>query len=126
MTTPKVETELMDQIRPGLATLVTENAKRLLGLRYCDLRISIKEEKGAVAENGSEKASAEDYAFDFGVRVISGGRTTAPGYFGQVLGSADAGRIEQVVWSGIQEAHRRARANARLKSDSTTTDGAAG
>ena len=88
MTTPKVETELMDRMRPGLFTLVTEDAKRLQGLQYCDLRMSIKEEKGSVAENGNEKASSEDYTFDFGVRVISGGRTRAPGYFGQVLGSS--------------------------------------
>ncbi len=126
MTTPKVETELMDRIRPGLVTLVTENAKRLTGLQYCDLRMAIKEEKGAVAENGSEKASSDDYTFDFGVRVISGGRTRAPGYFGQVLGSSDVGRIEQVVWSGIQEAHRRARANARLKSAAKRRFGALG
>ena len=116
MATPKVETELLERMRPGLVTLVTEDAKRLAGLQYCDLRMAIKEEKGAVAEDGSEKASSEDYTFDFGVRVIAGGRATAPGYFGQVLGSADLSRIEQVVWNGIQEAHRRARANARLKS----------
>ena len=126
MTTPKIETELLEQMRPGLVTLVTENSKRLPGLQYCDLRMAIKEEKGAVAENGNEKASSEDYTFDFGVRVISGGRTRAPGYFGQVLGSADAPRIEQVVWRGIQEAHRRARANARLKNAVRRRSGALG
>ena len=126
MTTSRVETELIDRIRPGLVTLVTENAKRLAGLQHCDLRMSIKEEKGAVAENGSEKASSEDYTFDFGVRVIAGGRIAAPGYFGQVLGSADVVRIEQVVWAGIQEAHRRARANARLKSGAKRRLGSVG
>ena len=81
MTTPRVETELLDWMRPGLVTLVTENSKRLAGLQHCDLRMSIKEEKGAVAENGSEKASSEDYTFDFGVRVIAGGRIAAPELF---------------------------------------------
>ena len=126
MTSPKVDIELLERMRPGLVTLVTENAKRLAGLQYCDLRMAIKEEKGAVAENGGEKASSEDYTFDFGVRVISGGRTRAPGYFGQVLGSADAPRIEQVVWKGIQEAHRRARANARHKSATRQRSGVLG
>ena len=122
----KVETEFLEQVRPRMVTLATEDAKRLTGLRYCDVRLAVKEEKGAVAENGSEKASAEDYTFDFGVRVLAGDRATAPGYFGQVLGSADAGRIDQVVWHGIQEAHRRARANARLKATSRRRFGVLG
>ena len=94
------------------------------GLRYCDLRIQVKEEKGAVAENGNEKASSEDYSFDFGVRVIAGGRMSAPGYYGRILGEADAGNIEEVVWEGIQQAHRRAGASALLKNLSRADSGA--
>ena len=94
---------------------MNEDAKRLPGLRYCDVRIQVKEEKGAVAENGNEKMSAEDYAFDFGVRVIAGGRTSAPGYYGRVLGATDMDRIGEVVRDGIRQAHHRARASARMK-----------
>ena len=112
---PHITIDILDRMRPNLASLVGERAKRLRGLRYCDLRIQVKEEKGAVAENGSEKASSEDYSFDFGVRVIAGGRLSASGYYGRILGSADAGNIEEVVWDGIQQAHQRARASARLK-----------
>ena len=103
----RVEVELLDRIRPQLVTLVTEDARRLPGMRYCDVRIQLKEEKGAVAENGSEKASAEDYVFDFGVRAIAGGRNTAPGYFGKVLGSSDTDRVAEVVMDGIRQAHQR-------------------
>jgi TldD protein len=94
---------------------MAERARSLPGLRYCDLRIEVREEKGALSENGSEKASAEDYAFDFGVRAIAGGRTSAAGYYGRVLGAADASNIESVVWEGLKQAHQRARASASEK-----------
>ena len=115
MTAQQVEVGLIEKFRPQINALVQENARRLPGLRYCDVRIQIKEEKGAAAENGNEKASAEDYSFDFGVRVIAGGRASAPGYYGKVLGSSDVDRIGDVVWDGIQQAHQRARASARMK-----------
>ena len=111
----RVEVELLDKVRPQINALVTEDAKRLPGLRYCDVRIQVKEEKGAMAENGNEKMSAEDYAFDFGVRVIAGGRVAAPGYYGKILGTSDTDRIEEVVRDGIRQAHQRARANAQMK-----------
>ena len=75
----RVEVEFIERVRSRIVSLVNEDAKRLPGLRYCDVRMQVKEEKGAVAENGNEKMIAEDYAFDFGVRVIAGGRTSAPG-----------------------------------------------
>ncbi len=113
---PTVTIDILDRMRPNLASLVQERAKALAGMRYCDLRISVREEKGAAAENGNEKSSAEDYIFDFGVRAIAGSRLTAAGYFGRVLGTTDAANIENVVWQGIRQAHQRARSNARLKS----------
>ena len=113
---PPVTVEILDRMRPNLASLVMERARRLPGMVYCDLRLQVKEEKSAVAENGNAKASGEDYVFDFGVRVIAGARLSAPGYFGRVLGAADTANIEEVVWDGIRQAHQRARTNARLKS----------
>ncbi|MBM3942116.1 MAG: TldD/PmbA family protein [SAR202 cluster bacterium] len=112
----RITVEMLDAMRPKLGALVTGQANKLPGLQYCDLRIEVREEKGAAAENGQEKASAEDYAFDFGVRVIAGARNSAAGYYGRVLGAADAANIESVVWDGIQQAHQRARASARMKS----------
>ena len=111
----RVQIELLERVRPQINALVTEDAKRLPGLRYCDVRIQVKEEKGAVAENGNEKMSAEDYAFDFGVRVIAGGKATAPGYYGRVLGSSETDRMPEVVMDGIRQAHQRARASAQMK-----------
>ena len=110
-----ITVETLDGIRASLAPLITERAKKLPGMLYCDLRISVREEKGAVAENGSEKASTEDYVFDFGIRAIAGARMSAAGYFGQILGSTDVSNIENVVWQGIRQAHQRARSSARLK-----------
>ena len=115
MTTQRVDLEFLEKIRPQLVTMVTEDAKRLPAMLYCDVRMQVVEGKGAVAENGNEKASSEDYGFDFGVRVIAGDRAAAPGYYGRVLGSADSGNIAQVVMEGIRQAHQRARASARMK-----------
>ena len=108
----QVTVESLDHYRSNLQTLIAERSKSLPGLRYCDLRIEVREEKGAMAENGNEKASAEDYAFDFGVRAVAGGRTSAAGYYGRVLGAADASNLEAVVWDGLKQAHQRARASA--------------
>ena len=92
---PAVTIDILDRLRPNLAALIQERAKTLAGMRYCDLRISVREEKGAMAENGNEKASAEDYIFDFGVRAIAGAKISAAGYFGQILGVADAGNCDK-------------------------------
>ena len=110
----QVTVESLDRLRPNLQSLMAERARSLPGLRYCDLRIEVREETGAVSENGLEKANAEDYTFDFGVRVIAGGRAAAAGYYGRVLGSAD--NVESVVWDGLKQAHQRARASASEKS----------
>ena len=122
----RVEVGFLEKVRPQINALVNEDARRLPGMRYCDVRIQVKEEKGAVAENGNEKASAEDYAFDFGVRVIAGDRGAAPGYYGKVLGSTDTDRIGEVVLEGIRQAHQRARANARMKNMARRRYGALG
>ncbi len=107
--------EDLDRLRPNLLSLVSERARSLPNFRYCDLRIQIREEKGAAAENGEERASSADVSFDFGVRVIAQERMAGAGYYGQILGAADLNRIEAVVWEGVIQAHQRARANARKK-----------
>ena len=50
-----ITVDILDRIGPLLAPLVTERAKSLPDMRYCDLRIAVREEKGAVAENGNPK-----------------------------------------------------------------------
>ena len=112
----QITVESLDRYRSNLQALIAERSRSLRGLRYCDLRIEVREAKGAASENGQEKASAEDYDFDFGVRAIAGGRTAAAGYYGRVLGASDADNLEAVVWAGLQQAFQRARANAANKS----------
>ena len=111
----RVGIETLETLRPNLRALIAERAKSLPDMRYCDLRIEVREGKGAFAENGSAKAGAEDYSFDFGVRAISGDRAAAAGYYGRVLGQSDVGNVEAIVWQGLEEAHRRARASAAQK-----------
>ena len=111
----RVSIETLDVLRPNLCALIRERARTLPDLRYCDLRIEVREGKGAAAENGNAKAASEDYSFDFGVRAISGDRSAAAGYYGRVLGQSEADNIEAIVREGLEEAHRRARASASRK-----------
>ncbi len=55
---PTVTVDILDRMRPNLASLVMERAKRLPGMVYCDLRLQVKEEKSAVAENGKPRPAA--------------------------------------------------------------------
>ena len=50
----RVNLESLDLFRDNLQSLVAEKAKTLPNFRYCDLRIEIREEKGAVAEAAPE------------------------------------------------------------------------
>ena len=79
------------------------------------MRVEISEGKVAVAENGMEKFSGEDYGFAFGVRVLAGDKTVAPGYFGELVGTADLPRIHERIRDALDHAYDRALANARGK-----------
>ena len=111
----RISIETLDSLRPDLRALIADRARTLPDLRYCDLRIEVREEKGAGAENGDAKAGGEDYSFDFGVRAISGAGTGAAGYYERVLEQSDADNIEAVVWEGLEQAHQRARASVTQK-----------
>ncbi|MFQ5521527.1 MAG: TldD/PmbA family protein, partial [Candidatus Methylomirabilia bacterium] len=113
--TQKITTELVDQFKPVAAELVTTYARTLAHLRYADLRIEVVEGKAAAAENGASKFSGEDYAFAFGIRVLAGDQTVAPGYFGRPLGTADLAGLEKLLKEGMLSAYRRAMANSELK-----------
>ena len=116
-----VSIEDLDRIRSNLRSLVTEKARTLRDFRFCDLRVQIREEKWAAAEDGAPRASGEDAAFDFGVRVVVQRKMSAAGFYGQVLGAADLERIESVVWRGIQQAYQRAISNALKKARTRRT-----
>src|SRR3972149_10535977 len=80
---------IIDDIQGMARSLVTEYAPRLRHFYYADIRLEVGEGKGAASENGMDKFSGEDYGFSFGVRVLAGDKTIAPGHFGQQVGAAD-------------------------------------
>ncbi|MCH8813500.1 MAG: TldD/PmbA family protein [Chloroflexi bacterium] len=114
----KVSIEIIPQIREAVHDLVGSYVKGKRSCRYADIRIEVSEGKMAVAENGMDKFSGEDYGFEFGVRVIAGERVAAPGYFGEIIGAADLGRLQDNLREALDRAYDRAMANARGK-DST-------
>jgi len=111
----KVELEALDRFRQAVRELVTQYPATKAHCRYVDVRLEVSQGKGAVAENGMDKFSTEDYGFSFGVRAIAGQRLAAAGYFGQLLGAADLDRLLQRLREGLDHAYERALYNARLK-----------
>lgn len=114
---PPISIETMDEIRPLVREIATEYARGLPRVRYADIRVEIDQGKGAAAENGQSRMSAEDYGFTFGVRVIAGDPVCAPGYFGREIGASDLPNLAALLREGIDHAHARALANAHRKAD---------
>jgi TldD protein len=111
----KVSIDVIPEIRDAVFDLVMKYAKSKRFCRYADVRIEISEGKGAVAENGMDKASGEDYGFAFGVRVLAGEHLAAPGYFGELIGSSDLPRLNERLREGLDHAYDRAVASGRSK-----------
>ena len=122
----QITVDYLDEVKGRAYSICTEFARRLRHLNYCDLRIEVSEGKGVMAENGQEKMSAEDYGLSFGVRVLAGESIVAPGYFGQLLGTADTVDLERVLKQGIRHAYQRALANARHKAQAKGRFGSLG
>jgi TldD protein len=121
-----IETELVERIKPVVHDLVTADARSLAHLAYADVRVDISEGKFVSAENGAARSSGDDYGFAFGVRVLAGDRSIAPGYFGRGMGAADLDRLEPLLKEGLRAAYRRALANAELKADARDKFGSLG
>src|SRR2546426_7046465 len=98
-----ISVDLIDAVTP-MAQERLRQARRLPHLRYADLRLEITEAKGAGAENGTPKFSGDDYGFALGVRVLAGDRMIAPGYVGQVLGTADVPDLDQILKDALERA----------------------
>jgi TldD protein len=107
-------------MRDAVFDLVSGYARGKRFCKYADIRIEISEGKAAVAENGMEKFSGEDYGFAFGVRVLGGERVTSPGYAGELVGAADLPRLQERLRDALDHAYDRAVANARNKEGSRT------
>ena len=123
----RVSIQLIDRIRPVVVQAATAYARRLNGLRHCDVRVEASEGVGAYAENGAPKGTGEERALSFGVRVLAeAGGAVAPGYYGRTLGAADVERIAVVLREGVRHAYARARASAAHKGASRARFGALG
>ncbi|MBI5183370.1 MAG: TldD/PmbA family protein [Nitrospinae bacterium] len=122
----RITIDLIDDIKKRISNLVTGYTKGLKGCYYADLRVEIDEGRGALSENGESRECYEDTNLSFGVRVIAGDGIKAPGYFGQVIGMADIGRIERIVKEGIDHAYRRGYSNAVAKLRAKETFGQLG
>ena len=123
----RITTDVIDRLRPTVAQVAQSYAKRLSGLRHCDIRVEANEGLGTYAENGSAKGSGEERGLSFGVRVlVEEGGAVAPGYYGRTLGAADVDRIGRMLREGVHHAHERARASASHKAASRQRFGVLG
>jgi len=111
----RVSIDAIASVRAAVADLVSSYPRSRNDCHYADLRIRVDEGKAAVAENGMDKFSGEDYSFSFGVRVIAGDRAKAPGYFGQLLGASDLDSLGARLTEGMDHAYERALASAQEK-----------
>ena len=109
----KVSIEVLPQVRDAVFDLIRSYPKSKRFGKYADVRIEVREGKVAVAENGMDKFSAEDYGFAFGVRVLAGEHTTSPGFFGELIGTSDLPRLNERLRNALDHAYERAVANAR-------------
>ena len=107
--------ELIDLARATVPAVLADAARRLPRLVYADMRLEVTESRHAIAENGAERSSGDDYACTAGVRVLAGDRALAPGWIGIVLGTADVPALERRLAEALERAYRRAMANAEHK-----------
>jgi TldD protein len=122
----KVSIDVIPDIRDAVFDLVSQYARSKRFCRYADVRLEISEGKAAVAENGMDKFSGEDYGFSLGVKVLGGDRVTAPGYFGELVGTADLPRLNERLREALDHAYDRALANAKGKVGARSRFGALG
>src|SRR5439155_22643785 len=98
--------ELIDRARETVPALLDDAARRLSRHVYADMRVEVTESRHAIAENGAERSSGDDYACTAGVRVLAGDRTVAHGWIGIVLGAADVPELERRLAEALERAYR--------------------
>ncbi len=122
----KVSIDVIPNVRDGIFDLINSYVRSKRFCRYADIRIEVSEGKVAVAENGMDKFSGEDYGFAFGLRVLAGEHFAAPGYCGEIIGATDLPRLQERLREALDHAYDRAMANARLKDGARMRFGALG
>ncbi|MGQ0794140.1 MAG: TldD/PmbA family protein [Deltaproteobacteria bacterium] len=112
----KISTEIIEAEKDRMFSIAADSQKRLPGCSYLDLRLGVSDSKYALAQSGASKESREETLMSLSVRVIAGdGEMKAPGYFAAYLGASDVATLDGVVKSAIEQAWKRASANASMK-----------
>ena len=112
-----ITTDLIDGVKETVADLCTAWARALPDLVHADIRLEVTESRVASAENGEPKFANDDYACEFGVRVLAGRRMVGAGYFGRILGAAEVPRLPDILREALGHAHRRAAASGEAKAE---------
>jgi TldD protein len=112
---PAITVEILDRVKADLAISMRRARKVFRGLVYADLRLAVREEQYATAENGQSKTSGRDATVGLGIRAVAGGKTVAAGYYGRQLGAGELAKVPQIVREGLAHATARAGANASQK-----------
>lgn len=107
--------EILDTVKPNVATQVSRARRDFRGLAYADLRLEVREEQRADAENGQSKHGNRDTMVSLGIRVLAGEKTIAPGYYGRLLGRRELATLPALLKAGLRHATERAKANAAQK-----------
>lgn len=102
----------LEPLRGTLRDLLRDRTRPWPDLRYADVRIEVVEAKRALAENGVPRRALEEVRATLGVRVLAGDRAVSPGYVGLSLGPAEWPAVGRRVGEALEQAYRRARANA--------------
>lgn len=110
-----VTIEILDALKRDVSTQIARARRDFPGLTYADLRLQVREEQAAAAENGESKKGHRDSTVSLGIRALAGGKIVAPGYYGRRLGSREISILPTLLQEGLRHAHERARANAALK-----------
>ncbi|MBE0430358.1 MAG: TldD/PmbA family protein [Dehalococcoidia bacterium] len=111
----RVDIALIDRVKDKLSNLILENQSRLKDCSHIDLRVGVAEGQGAASQDGMRKFSLSDYTLSYGLRVVAGSETPAPGYFGQSLGAADVDDLPEIIQEGLHKAYERAMASSEMK-----------
>src|SRR2546427_8757087 len=110
--------ELIDRARETVPALLADARRRLPHFAYADVRLEVTESRHAIAENGAERSSGDDYACTAGMRVLAGERTVSPGWIGIVLGAADVPDLERRLAEALERAYRSEEHTSELQSQS--------
>lgn len=111
-----ITAEVLDTVKAGLVTQISQACRDFAGLTYADLRLEVREGRDAIAENGQSKQATRDATMSLGIRTVAGAKMLASGYWGCLIGAKEVSSIPEIVREGLRRATTRAKSNAAQKS----------